>query len=461
MGEERRTVGKWKREETQMEEQPAEVLKGTKQAGTTREKWKWVEPRVWTERMLTALETGVRGGVWFSLIDKVQSKKNLEAAAKKVIGNKGSAGVDRVGVREYAERIEKNIEEIQQEIKEGRYRGERIRKVKIPKAGGGSRELGIPTVKDRVVQTAVKQVIEPIFEKEFLEGSYGFRPERGCKKALKEVERLMQEGYLWVVDADIRSYFDSIPHERMMEKVKEKIADGRVLKLIEGFLKQGIMEGMKEWMPEEGTPQGGVISPLLANIYLHPLDRGIAEAGYKMIRYADDFVIMCRDEEEAGKAMERVREWMKEEGLRLNEEKTRIVDMRQTRSWIEYLGYHFEQRETGIKRWPRKRSLRKLKDAIRERTKRCNGHSMEKIIKNVNANLRGWFEYFKQSNRWTFKPIDQWVRMRLRSILRKRAGRRGRGRGWDNVRWPNLYFEARGLFSVVTACEAIVSPRRG
>ncbi len=444
----------------QQEEQLAIVLETDKQAGEVRKRWAWTEPDVWTERMLTALENGVKGGVWFSLIDKVLSKKNLAAAAKKVLRNKGAAGIDRVSTGSYWRRLERNLEELHREMQEGRYRPQAVKRVMIPKGNGKERPLGIPTVKDRVAQTALRQVLEPIFEKEFMPMSYGFRPGRGCKQALKAVDELMNAGYIWVVDADIKGYFDNIPHDQMMERVEERVADGRVLDMIKGFLKQGVMDGTQEWTPEGGTPQGAVISPLLANVYLHPLDRQMTTNGYRMVRYADDFVIMCQTEEEAREAMRQAEEWMAKAGLELSNEKTRIVNMGLEGQWVEFLGYHFERNKEKIKYWPRSKSLKKLKDAVRERTSRCNGQSLAVIIKSVNASLRGWFGYYKQSHWTTFGRIDQWVRMRLRSILRKRAGERGCGNGWDNVRWPNSYFEINGLFSMVTAREMIVSPRK-
>lgn len=443
-----------------MEEQPTAVPTGAKQGGEVQKKWGWAEPGVWTERMLTALESGVKGGKWFSLIDKVQSGNNLRAAALRVIRNKGSAGVDHISTEQYSRRLEGNLEELQREIQTGEYRPNAVKRVMIPKGNGKERPLGIPTVKDRVAQTALRQVIEPIFEKDFMPTSYGFRPGRGCKQALKAVDALMAGGNVWVVDADIKSYFDSIPHDKMMQRVGERVADSRVLGMVEKALKQGIFDGMAEWTPEEGTPQGAVISPLLANIYLHPLDRQMAAEGFQMVRYADDFVILCRTQDKAESAMQKVAAWMKEAGLKLNDEKTRIANMGRNGQWIEFLGYRFQRCSGEIRHWPRMKSLVRMRDAIRKETRRCNGHGMGHTAKRVSAILRGWFEYYKHSHGTTFKKTDEWVRMRLRSVLRKRTGRRGRGRGWDCVRWPNAYFEAEGLFSLVGARNAIVSPRR-
>jgi RNA-directed DNA polymerase len=288
-------------------------------------------------------------------------------------------------------------------------------------------------------------VLEPIFENEFAEHSYGFRPGRGCKDALRRVDELLQAGYSYIVDADLKSYFDTIPHDRLMTLVKEKVSDGQVLSLIEMFLKQGVLDDLKEWTPEMGSPQGAVISPLLSNIYLNPLDHLMAQAGLEMVRYADDFVILCRSPEEAARALSQVQEWTAAAGLKLHPTKTRIVNARTDR--FEFLGYRFE----GGTRYPRTKSMQKLKDTIRAKTKRANGNSLPAIIAALNTTLRGWFEYFKHSHSTTFGGLDSWIRGRLRSILRKRQGKRGRGRGSDHQRWPNAFFAALGLYSLKTA----------
>lgn len=429
------------------EERPAAVPTTAKQAGEDRARWAWTEPTVWTEKMLTALEAGVKGGVWFSLIDKVYRPSTLEAAFRKVKANRGAAGVDLQTIESYEARLEENLSEVSLALRENRYQPQAIRRVWIPKPGSAEkRPLGIPTVRDRVVQTALRAVLEPIFERDFAEHSYGFRPNRGCKDALRQVDTLLKAGDTMVVDADLKGYFDSIPKDRLMERIKAKIADGRVLSLIEAFLNQKVMDDLEVWTPETGTPQGAIISPLLANLYLDPLDHIMAGQGFKMIRYADDFVILCRDQVEAEAALSLVRAWTSQEGLILHPEKTKIVDATQP-GGFDFLGYHFERGQ----RWPRKKSLRKLKDAIREKTKRTNGNSLSVIVSGVNRSLTGWFEYFKHSHKSTFRRIDAWIRMRLRSILRKRLGRKGRGRGADHQRWKNSFFAALGLFSLVEA----------
>jgi RNA-directed DNA polymerase len=430
------------------EEQPVAVSEEAKRAGEILRRWCWVEPLVWTMRMLTALEQGVKGGKWFSLIDKVHPERTLRAAFSQVAANKGAAGVDHVTVTMFDERLEENLKTLSEDLESGRYRPQQIRRHLIPKPGTKEkRPLGIPTVRDRVVQTALLNVLEPIFERDFAEHSYGFRPGRGCKDALRRVDQLLKEGYTYIVDADLKSYFDTIPHDRLMTRVGQKVSDGRVLSLLTMFLKQGVLDGLREWTPEEGSPQGACISPLLSNIYLDQLDHLMAEHGFEMVRYADDFVILCRSPEEAAQALAMVQEWTAEAGLTLHPEKTKIVDA--TKESFDFLGYRFQRG----RRFPRPKSLQKLKDAIRAKTKRTSGESLTKIINDLTPRLRGWFEYFKHSHRFTFSSLDGWIRMRLRSLLRKRLGKEGRGRGSDHQRWPNKFFAEHGMYSLRTAYE--------
>lgn len=436
-----------------MEPQPTPVLKA-RQVGEVEARWAWTEPAVWTERMLTALEKGVKGGIWFSLIDKVYSMRNLYAAFARVKTNQGAAGVDHQTIEMFEANLDANLMRLWQQLMDGRYRPQAVRRTWIAKPGSREkRPLGIPTVRDRVVQAALRQVLEPIFERDFTEQSYGFRPGRGCKDALRRVDRLLKAGYTWVVDADLKSYFDTISWGKLLDQVKKKVADSRVLDLIAATLRQGVMEGLQYWEPEEGTPQGAVISPLLSNIYLDPLDHEMAGRGYEMVRYADDFVILCRSEAEAREALAEVQRWVTQAGLTLHPEKTRIVDATQ-KGGFDFLGYHFER---GY-RWPRRKSLDKLKTTIRQKTRRSNGHSLATIITSVNQTLTGWFEYFKHSHKTAFPPLDKWIRMRLRTIQRQRTKRKGRARGTDNVRWPNAFFAKRGLYCLSAARAATGQP---
>jgi len=396
--------------------------------------------------MLTTLERGVEGGKWFRLFDKVFSERNLLAAFQQVASKDGAAGVDHVSVARFETGLPETLWEISDQLRHGTYQPQSIRRVHIPKPGTNeTRPLGIPTVRDRMVQGAIVNVIEPIFERDFAEHSYGFRPGRGCKDALRRVDELLKAGYTTVVDADLKGYFDTIPHDRLMMRLREKIADGPVLSLIESFLKADILDGLEEWTPPTGAPQGAVLSPLLSNVYLDPLDHLAARSGFEMVRYADDFVILCRSADEAGRALELVRAWVSENGLTLHPTKTKVVDA--LTEGFDFLGYHFQ----GAHRLPREKSLRRLKDAVRGKTKRTNGTSLRSIIASLNRTLRGWFAYFQHSRGWIFRHLDGWIRRRLRSVLRRREKRRGLGRGWDHKRWPNAFFAKQGLFNLAEA----------
>jgi len=417
-----------------------------KQAGEARDRWWWVERSVWTERMLTRLTSGESADrVWFTLVDKTHAPANLASAFEKVWKNGGSAGVDRQTVEHFARHAEKELSRLHQQLRDGKYGPQPVRRAWIDKPGSREkRPLGIPAVRDRIVQGALRHVLEPIFETEFAGQSYGFRPGRGAKDALRRVDTLLKAGRVWVVDADLKSYFDTIPHERLLALVKARVADGRVLALVESFLSAGVMEEAKGWQPTgRGTPQGGVISPLLANLYLDPLDHQMEKAGWEMVRYADDFVILCRTETEAQEALEAVRVWVNEAGLTLHPEKTRVVDA-SVPGGFDFLGYHFERG----RKWPREKSLKKLRERVRERTLRLDGRSFTEIIRGVNRTMRGWYEYFQHSTPGTFAAVDGYVRRRLRSLLEKRRGRTRHGLGSAHRRWPNEWFAQRGLLSL-------------
>jgi RNA-directed DNA polymerase len=424
----------------------ATVAATPKQAGEARDPWWWVERTVWTERMLTRLtQSESANRVWFTLMDKTYAPANLQNAFKKVWRNGGSAGVDRQTVTHFQRQADAELARLGEQMRDGKYRPQPVRRAWIPKPGSKARRpLGIPAVRDRIAQAALRHVLEPIFETEFAGHSYGFRPGRGAKDALRRVDGLLKAGNHWVVDADLKSYFDTIPHERLMALVKERVADGRVLALVEGFLKAGVMEESKGWQPaDRGTPQGGVISPLLANIYLDPLDHQMEGVGWEMVRYADDFVILCPSEVGARAALEQVRAWVMAAGLTLHPEKTRIVNAEQP-GGFDFLGYHFER---GMK-WPRKKSLMKLKERVRRKTSRLDGRSLKEVIADVNRGLRGWYGYFQHGHATVFTAVDGYVRRRLRSILEKRKGRVRQGLGAAQQRWPNQWFAQNGLMSL-------------
>jgi RNA-directed DNA polymerase len=454
-------------EQRQVSEVPERAMQGTEAR-----QWWWAEASIWTERMVSALVNGVKGGKWFSLVDKVIRPVTLEAAWRKVARNQGAAGVDGQSIERFSAQAERYLDELHEQLKTGSYRPSPVKRVEIPKGDGRTRPLGIPTVKacpragcrpdpwDRIVQTALKMAIEPIprvrpragprtsFEVQFRPGSYGFRPGRSCKDALREVDRLLKEGFTFVVDADLRGYFDSIPHDRLMALVAGSISDGPVLSLIDGFLRQEIMTEMARWQPTTGTPQGAVLSPLLSNLYLHPLDVLMERRGWRMVRYADDFVILCRNEAEALSALRDIEAWTADNGLTLHPDKTRLGDCRQPGQGFEFLGYRFE----AGRRLVREKSLKAVKDKVRARTIRSRGDSLGRIIDDLNPTLRGWFGYFKHATPAVFERLDGFVRRRLRAILRKQEKRPGSGRcEADHHRWPNAFFATQRLFTLRTA----------
>ena len=352
-------------------------------------------------------------------------------------------------IKRFEARAELYLTELSTVLRNGTYRPQPIRRVEIPKGDGRMRPLGIPTVKDRIVQTAVKFALEPIFEATFRPMSYGVRPGRGCRDALREVAQLIADGYTFVVDADFESYFDTIPHDRLMRRIEERVSDGRILALLRGWLKQDIMRDLQRWTPTAGTPQGAVISPLLANIYLHPLDEHMAARGYRMVRYADDFVVLCKSREETAAALAEIRAWVAENGLRLHPNKTHVGDSRQYGEGFEFLGYRFE----AGRRLVRKKSLDRFKDSIRAKTRRTRGQSLACIIGDLNPLLTGWFRYFKHAHPRTFILLDRFIRRRLRSILLRQTKKQsgfGLSRATHQL-WPTAFFAQAGLLALHTA----------
>lgn len=412
--------------------------------GVRRIKWEWVEASIWTDAMLTALENGVKGNKWFSLIDKAYRNRTLETAWLKVRANQGSAGVDKITINMFEKQQVKYLKEIEHELKTGTYIPKAVKRVYIPKGKGKMRPLGIPSVKDRIAQQAIKMVIEPIFEKEFLDMSYGFRPKRGAQMAIEEVTRLIKEGYTWVVDADLQAYFDTIPHDKLMAKVENRISDGRIIKMLDMWLKQEIMDECKSWVPTQGSPQGAVISPLLSNVYLHDLDLAVTNAGYKMIRYADDFVILTKSQEEAGSALRVVQAWVAEHGLTLHPEKTHLGNCMVAGEGFEFLGYRFEAGTS----WVRQKSIQKFRDRIRQETKRNCGKALTDVISQLNPILRGWCNYFKNVTKYTLETFDSFVRRRLRAIIQRQNKKGSFGAGLCNFKIPNKFFADNGLISM-------------
>ena len=373
--------------------------------------------------------------------------------------NRGAAGVDRVTLAEVeAYGVERMLAELQHALRTGSYRPAPVRRRVIAKPGGGGRPLGIPTVRDRVCQQAARLVLEPIFEADFLEVSYGFRPKRSATAALERVRTGFIAGRVWVVDADIRDYFSSIDHERLLGLVAERVSDRRMLKLLRKWLKAGVMDEGRFRETVTGTPQGGVISPLLSNIYLHAFDRALGESGVgELVRYADDFVVLCRTERQANVALEKVGEILTGLGLELHPGKTRIVDLRDGREGFDFLGCHFRARVSGrllergvrryyLHRWPSQRAMKRIREKIKDRTgrNRCGIGDIQVVIGELNPILRGWGNYFRTGNAATkFIQVDRYAAWRLRRLLVKRKGHNLRPGEAD--RWTRQWFHEQGL----------------
>jgi len=373
---------------------------------------------------------------YHSLRDKVFRLENLYSAFRHVKKNKGKAGLDRVSIKQFEADLDTNILHIHKELKTDIYKPSPVLRVYIPKGRHEKRPLGIPIVKDRIVQQAIRQVIEPIFEKDFSDNSFGFRPNRCCHDAIKRVEQYKQEGYRYILDADIKAFYDTIPHKLIMKRLCEKIADGWVLTSIENMLKAGVMEDGVYHQTTEGTPQGGVISPLLANLIGDIIDKELEKAGYKFVRYADDFIVMTKTKEELPAALTFVKEVIEGKlGLKLSEDKTKLTNFK---GGFKFLGYNFINKYKGISA----KSLDKLKDTVRRITRRTQGVNLKSVIDNLNPVIRGHVNYFWLGNvQKVYRKLDRWVRMRLRCFKFSRKWKT------DNRRFPIHRFDKLGLCS--------------
>ncbi|MFZ2253541.1 MAG: group II intron reverse transcriptase/maturase [Minisyncoccia bacterium] len=386
---------------------------------------------------------------FYQLIDKIYDINNLGTAWEKVKSNRGCAGVDSQSVHDFQLQENRYISEIQRMLKNGVYKTMPVLRRFIPKTDGKLRPLGIPTVKDRVVQQATKNVMEPIFEMKFLGCSYGYRPNKSTHQAVREIRKYMQQGYTWVIDADVERFFDSVNHKLLMSLVAEEISDGKVLGLIESWLEAGVMNEGKTEETVVGTPQGGVVSPLLANIYLHEMDKQVnAIAGVRLVRYADDFVILCKTKDAAERMLRQVRDFLTGLKLRLNETKTKIVNVK--KDGFEFLGFRLKMRNRRLLITPRQKSIGKFKESIRALTWRKQPIATEDMVDRLNLTIRGWGNYYRTGDvTILFKEMDKWIRAKVRTFMEKKKSR------YASVRIPNHVLESEYK---LTSLSTLITP---
>lgn len=354
------------------------------------------------------------------ILEEIVSEKNLGEAYKQVKGNGGTSGVDRMDIEQTGEWLRVHLKEFQEEILSEKYEVSAVRKVEIPKPNGGVRTLGIPTIKDRILQQAIHQVLNRYYEPYFSENSYGFRPGRGAHDAISQASKHVGEGYEWVVDIDLEKFFDKINHDRLMSRLKKGIGDKRLLRLINNYLKAGMMsDGLIE-QRTAGTPQGGPLSPLLSNIVLDELDRELESRGHRFCRYADDCNIYVRSEEAGNRVMASIIEYIEKKlKLRVNREKSGVRHCTK----VKFLGYTLLS-GGGIR--VADKSIESLKDKIRQICKRNRGVDFKRVIGELNSAITGWTAYFRKANKWTgdFRHIDGWMRRKLRCYRLKQSGRK-------------------------------------
>ncbi len=367
-----------------------------------------------------------------SLMGQVLDLRRLRAAYEAVRSNRGEPGVDGVTVEAFGEQLEANLAALVVELRAKTYRPQPVRRVWIPKPDGDQRPLGIPAVRDRVVQQAVLQVLEPIFEADFSSHSHGFRPGRSTFSALRELYGQVRDGHVWIVDVDIEKFFDEIPHEPLIEAVAERVADGSVLRLVRLFLEALIQDGYRVVRPKAGTPQGGVFSPLLANIYLARLDRVLEAEGISFVRYADDVRLNSRTEAGAQQALKRTGAVLQELGLRLSTRKTKLVRLSQG---VDFLGYRLIRQKGHLNVYITPKALERFRQEVRRLTRRTAGKSLRVMVSRLDRYVRGWGEYFKRAQAaGVFDRHDRWITRRLRAFKAKR---------WRNGLWrryPDQYF---------------------